>query len=61
MGGFMDKVKDFADQHDEQVDENPEKAGNIADQRTGGGHGDQIDRGVDIAQEARTAKATPQP
>ena len=51
MGGFMDKAKDFADQHDEQVDQGLEKAGDAADQRTGGGHGEQIDRGVDIAQE----------
>jgi antitoxin protein of toxin-antitoxin system len=60
VGGFMDKAKDFADQHDEQVDEGLAKAGDVADQRTGGGHGDQIDRGVDIAQE-RTGEGDTQP
>ena len=56
----MDQAKDFADQHDEQVDQGLEKAGEVADQRTGGGHSDQIDRGVDIAQE-RTGESDAQP
>ncbi len=60
MGGFMDKAKDFADQHDEQLDEGAEKAGDVADQRTGGQHGEQIDRGVDIAQE-RTGEGDTRP
>jgi MT0933-like antitoxin protein len=60
MGGFMDKAKDFADQHDEQVDQGLEKAGDVADQRTGGGHTEQIDRGVDRAQE-RTGEGDTQP
>jgi MT0933-like antitoxin protein len=60
MGGFMDKAKEFADQHDEQVDKGVEKAGDVADQRTGGQHGDQIDRGVDAAQE-RTGEGDTQP
>jgi hypothetical protein len=60
MGGFMDKAKDFADQHDEQVDQGLEKAGDAADQRTGGGHSEQIDRGVDMAQE-RTGEGDTQP
>jgi len=42
----MDQAKDFADQHDEQVDQGLEKAGEVADQRTGGGDSDQIDRGA---------------
>jgi hypothetical protein len=51
MGGFMENAKEFADQHDEQVDQGLEKAGDIADERTGGQHREQIDRGVDAAQE----------
>ncbi len=51
MGGFMDKAKEFADQHDEQVDQGMEKAGDFADEKTGGKYGEQIDRGVDAAQE----------
>jgi hypothetical protein len=51
MGGFMDKASEMADQHDEQVDQGMEKAGDFADQKTGGGHSEQIDRAVDEAQE----------
>jgi hypothetical protein len=51
MGGFMDKAEDLADQHDDKVDQGLQKAGDIADEKTGGGHSEQIDRGVDTAQE----------
>lgn len=51
MNDFMNKAKDFADQHDKQVDQGIEKAGDVVDQRTGGTHGDQIDKGVDAAQQ----------
>jgi hypothetical protein len=51
--GFMDKAKDFADKHDEQVDQGIEKVGDQADNRTGNKYSDQIDKGVDQAQ-ART-------
>ncbi|MBM0238847.1 antitoxin [Micromonospora sp. ATA32] len=51
MGDFMDKAKDFADKHDKQVDQGLEKAGDTADKRTGGRHEDQIDKGVDMAQQ----------
>lgn len=50
---FLDKAKDLANKHDEQVDQGLEKAGDQIDQRTGGKHSDQIDKGVDQAQ-ART-------
>jgi MT0933-like antitoxin protein len=51
MGGFLDKAKDWVEQHDKQVDEALEKAGDVIDQRTGGKHSDQIDKAVDTAQE----------
>ena len=51
MGGFMDKAQDFTEQHDEQVDQGMEKAGDMADQKTGGKYDEQIDKGVDAAQE----------
>ena len=51
MGGFIDKAKDMAEQHDDKVDQGLERAGDIADERTGGGHSEHIDRGVDFAQE----------
>ena len=51
MSDFMDKAKDFADQHDKQVDQGIEKGGEMADQRTGGKYDEQIDKGVDMAQQ----------
>jgi hypothetical protein len=51
MGGFMDKAKDFADQHDEQVDQALEKGGDVASEKTGGKYDEKIDQGVDTAQE----------
>jgi len=60
MGGFMDKAKEFADEHDEQVDQGVEKAGDFADEKTGGKYGEQIDRGVDTGQE-RTGEEDTQP
>ena len=60
MGGFMDKAQDMAEQHDDKVDQGLERAGDVADQKTGGGHSGQIDRGVDMAQE-RTGQGDQQP
>ncbi len=57
--GFMDKAKDFADKHDEQVDQGLEKAGDQIDDRTGNKHSSQIDKGVDQAQ-ARTGEGDTQ-
>ena len=58
--GFMDQAKDFADKHDEQVDQGLEKAGDQVDQRTGNKHSDQIDKGVDAAQQRTGAGDTQQ-
>jgi hypothetical protein len=60
MGGFMDKAEEFADQHDQQVDQGIEKAGDAAEERTGGKYDEQIERGVDMAQE-RTGEGDTQP
>jgi hypothetical protein len=49
--GFMDKAKDFADDHDKQVDEGIEKAGDQVDKRTGNKYDSQVDKGVDQAQQ----------
>lgn len=49
--GFLDKAEDFADKHDEQVDEGIQKAGDELDQKTGDKYSSQIDKGVDEAQE----------
>ena len=51
MGDFMDRAKNFADDHDKQVDQGLEKAGDQIDDRTGGKYTSQVDKGVDEAQE----------
>jgi MT0933-like antitoxin protein len=51
MSDFMEKAKDMASEHDEQVDQGLNKVGDVADERTGGKYGEQIDKGVDVAQE----------
>jgi hypothetical protein len=51
MSDFLGKAKDFADKHDDQVDEGLEKAGDQVDQRTGDKYSSQIDKGVDAAQQ----------
>jgi len=48
---FTDKAKDFADDHDKQVDQGIDKAGDQADKRTGDKYSSQIDKGVDQAQQ----------
>ena len=58
--GFMDKAKDFADDHDKQVDEGLQKAGDKVDERTGGKHSSQIDKAVDEGQQRTGAGDTQQ-
>jgi hypothetical protein len=60
MSGFLDKAKDAAEQHDDKVDQGLEKAGDLADQKTGGKFDDKIDKGVDQAQQ-RTGDGDTQP
>nr|WP_205809199.1 antitoxin [Micromonospora sp. HNM0581] len=47
----MSKAKDLADKHDKQVDQGLERAGDMADERTGGKYDQHIDKAVDQAQE----------
>ena len=49
--GFLDDAKKFADEHDEQVDQAIEKAGDVVDQKTGGTYADQVDKAQDVAEE----------
>jgi hypothetical protein len=51
MGDFMDKAKDFADKHDEQVDQGLDKAGDQVDKHTDDKYDAQIEKGVDQAQQ----------
>jgi hypothetical protein len=48
---FMDKAKDFADEHDEQLDQGIEKAGDQVDKRTGDKYSSRVDKAVDQAQQ----------
>ncbi|MEO7058475.1 MAG: antitoxin [Lapillicoccus sp.] len=52
----MDNIKgmaeDLVDQHGDQVGDGLDKAGDFADEKTGGAHGEQIDGGVTKAKDA---------
>jgi hypothetical protein len=50
LGDFANKAKEFADQHDEQVDRGLDMAGDQADKRLAG-HESQVDGLVDKAQQ----------
>ncbi len=45
--GLMDKAKGAAEDHPDKVDSGVEKGGDFADEKTGGKHTDQIDKGED--------------
>lgn len=48
---MADRMKDFLNEHDEQVDAAAEKAGDAIDERTDHKYNEQLDRGVDEVQE----------
>jgi hypothetical protein len=60
--GFLDdaaaKAKDLADQHDEQVDDAIEKAGDLVDEKTGDKYADKVDQGQDFLQDKTGAGDT---
>jgi MT0933-like antitoxin protein len=51
MAGMGDKAKDFlnSDKGEQASDKGLDKAGDLADQKTGGTHDAQIDKGRDLA------------
>jgi hypothetical protein len=51
MADLGDKAKDFldSDKGEQLSDAGLDKAGDAADKATGGGHGDQIDKATDAA------------
>ncbi|WP_261557569.1 antitoxin [Frankia tisae] len=51
MSGFTDKLGDLEDKHDKQVDQAVAKAGEEVDKRTGEKYSEQVDKGVQEAQE----------
>jgi hypothetical protein len=52
MSEFMDKAKQFAAEHDEQVDQGVEKAGDMVDERTEGKYADKVDMAQDRAKDS---------
>jgi hypothetical protein len=60
VNDFLNRAKDFADQHDEQVDKGIERAGDEVDERTGGKYDQHVDKGVDAAQQRTGAGDTAQ-
>lgn len=49
--GFLDDAKKFIDEHDEQVDQAIEQAGDLVDDKTGGKFAGQVDRAQDLAEQ----------
>lgn len=47
--GIFDKAKDALSDHSEHVDSGIEKAGDMADERTGGKFADHVDTGQEFA------------
>ncbi len=52
MSEFMDKAKQFAAEHDEQVDQGVEKAGDMVDERTEGKYADKVDMAQERAKDS---------
>jgi hypothetical protein len=48
---IKDKASDLVDDHGDKVGEGLDKAGDLADEKTGGKYSDQIDGGVDQAKD----------
>ena len=44
LGDLVGKAKKLAKEHPDQVKQGVEKAGQVADEKTGGQHADQIDK-----------------
>ena len=48
--GFLDDAKKFIDEHDDQVDQAIEKAGDLVDDKTGSKYADKVDKVQDLAE-----------
>jgi hypothetical protein len=51
LGDNLDKAKDMAGEHSDQVDQGLDKAGQFVDDKTGHEHTDQIDKGRDAVEQ----------
>lgn len=50
-GDAVDKAKNLVNEHEQQVDQGIDKAGDAIDQRTGDKFGDQVDKGQQVLQD----------
>lgn len=50
--GFLDKAKDLIHDNEEKVDDAIDKVAEVVEKKTGGKHGDTIDKVVDKAHDA---------
>ena len=46
LDDMKDKARDLAEQHGDKIKEGLQKAGEFADEKTGGEHSDKIDKGI---------------
>lgn len=51
IGDFVDKAKDLAAENKDAVKEGIDKAGDFADEKTGGEYSDQIEKGEETAKD----------
>lgn len=51
IGDFVDKAKDLASEHEDQVTEGIDKAADMADEKTDGKYSEQVDQGAEKAKE----------
>lgn len=59
MPDFLDKAKDLAHGHEEQVDSALDKVADLVDGRTGGTHRHQIDAAVDKVEDLLAKPSAP--
>lgn len=48
--GFLDDAKNFIDEHDDQVDQAIERAGDVVDEKTDDKFADKVDKAQEIAE-----------
>ena len=58
--GIFDKTKDMIGEHNAEVDRAIDKVADVADQKTGGEHTEQIDQAAEEAQRRLDNQARPQ-
>lgn len=51
IGDFVDKAKDLAGEHEDEVKEAIDKAADFVDDKTGGKYSDQVETGAEKAKE----------